>query len=142
MRSLVPEGSEDARIIDENVAEARKLAADTRNLKGKVRLAKKLQEQVRPDDVLFVFARAEKGPPMPLAVMKLRAADLPLDFVLDDTMAMAPGLALSKFPRIVVTARVSRGGQPAPQPGDLQGSSGAVANNAQGVRVVIDTVVP
>ncbi len=97
---------------------------------------------MRPDDVLFVFARAEQGPPMPLAAMKLRAADLPLDFVLDDSMAMAPGLALSRFPRIVVTARVSRAGTPAPQPGDLQGSSRAVANNAQGVRVVIDTVIP
>jgi cytochrome c-type biogenesis protein CcmH len=142
MRPLVPENSEDARVIDENVAEARKLAADTRQLNGKIEILKKFQDRVRPDDVLFVFARAEQGPPMPLAVMKLRAADLPLDFVLDDSMAMAPGLALSRFARIVVTARVSRGGQPAPQPGDLQGSSRAVANNAQGVRVVIDSVVP
>ena len=156
MRPLVPADSEDARAIDENVAEARKLAGDTRKradaprkqaaaagaLKGRVELSKKLQDRVKPDDVLFVFARAEQGPPMPLAVVKVRARDLPLDFALDDSMAMAPGLALSRFPRIVVTARVSRGGQPAPQPGDLQGSSGAVANNAQGVRVIIDTIVP
>src|SRR5258707_11597728 len=141
MQPLVPAGSEDERVIQENVGEARKLAAGARHPNGKVVISKKLQDQVRPDDELFLFARAEKGPPMPLAAMKLRAADLPLDFVLDDSMAMAPGLALSRFPRIVVTARVSRGGQPAPQPGDLQGSSRAVANNAQGVRVIIDTVV-
>jgi cytochrome c-type biogenesis protein CcmH len=78
---------------------------------------------------------------MPLAAMKLRARDLPLEFSLDDSMAMAPELALSKFPRIVVTARVSRSGQAAPQPGDLQGASRPVANDAQAVRVVIDTVV-
>ena len=78
---------------------------------------------------------------MPLAAMKLRARELPLEFSLDDSMAMAPGMALSNYPRIVVTARVSRSGQAAPQPGDLQGSSRAVANDAQTVRVTIDTVV-
>jgi cytochrome c-type biogenesis protein CcmH len=78
---------------------------------------------------------------MPLAAMKLRARDLPLEFSLDDSMAMAPEMALSKFSRIVVTARVSRSGQAAPQPGDLQGASRPVANDAQAVRVLIDTVV-
>jgi len=54
---------------------------------------------------------------------------------------MAPGMALSSFPRIVVTARISRSGGAKPQPGDLQGASAPVANNATGVAVTIDTVV-
>jgi cytochrome c-type biogenesis protein CcmH len=62
-------------------------------------------------------------------------------FALDDTMAMAPAAKLSNFPRVVVSARVSKSGQAAPQPGDLQGASAAVANDASGVRVVIDSVV-
>jgi cytochrome c-type biogenesis protein CcmH len=41
----------------------------------------------------------------------------------------------------VVSARVSKSGNAAPQPGDLQGASGVVANNARGVKVVIDAVV-
>jgi cytochrome c-type biogenesis protein CcmH len=56
-------------------------------------------------------------------------------------MAMAPGMSLSAHPRVVVVARVSRSGQPTAQPGDLQGTSGPVANDAQSVKVVIDSVV-
>ena len=79
---------------------------------------------------------------MPLAVLRKQVRELPLAFSLDDSMAMAPGMKLSSFPRVVVAARVSKSGNAAPQPGDLQGSSAPVANDAEGVRVVIDSVVP
>ena len=141
MLPLVPADSEDARVIRQNVEEATKLARPARSLRGSVEISGQLKDRLRPDDTLFLFARAAKGPPMPLAAMKLSARDLPFDFSLDDSMAMAPGMALSKFPRVVVTARVSRSGQAAPQPGDLQGTSRPAANNAQDVRVLIDTVV-
>jgi cytochrome c-type biogenesis protein CcmH len=142
MLPLVDAASEDARVIRENIDEAGKLAGAARGLQGRIELAGRLRDRVQPQDTLFVFARAEKGPPMPLAAMKFRAGDLPLEFAFDDSMAMVPGMALSKFPRVVVTARVARSGQAAAQPGDLQGTSRAVANDAQGVRVVIDTVLP
>jgi cytochrome c-type biogenesis protein CcmH len=152
MLPLVPEGSEDARAISENVAEAKKLAAigDTgkkepaaaaSGLSGVVHVAPQLAAQVKPDDVLFVFARAAEGPPMPLAVLRRKAADLPLEFRLDDSMAMAQGLKLSSFPRVIVAARISKSGNATPQPGDLQGASQAVANDARGVNLTIDTVV-
>jgi cytochrome c-type biogenesis protein CcmH len=51
-------------------------------------------------------------------------------------------MKLSAFPRVVVGARVSKSGNATPQPGDLQGASAAVANDAGEVRVVIDKVVP
>jgi cytochrome c-type biogenesis protein CcmH len=54
---------------------------------------------------------------------------------------MAPGLTLSAHPRVVVTARVSKSGGATPQPGDLQGASVPVANDASGVDVTIDAVV-
>lgn len=142
MLPLVPADSEDARVIRENVGEALKLAGTTRSLRGKIEISQKLKDRLKPDDTVFLFARAEKGPPMPLAALKLSGRDLPLEFSLDDSMAMAPELVLSKFPRVVVTARVSRSGRPAAQSGDLQGSSRPGANDAQGVRVLIDTVVP
>jgi cytochrome c-type biogenesis protein CcmH len=78
---------------------------------------------------------------MPLAVLRRSAGELPVDFALNDSMAMAPGMALSAHPRIVVTARISRSGSAKPQPGDLQGASVPVANDANGVNVVIDAVV-
>jgi cytochrome c-type biogenesis protein CcmH len=56
-------------------------------------------------------------------------------------MAMAPNLRLSGFPRVVVAARVSKSGNATPQPGDLQGASAPVANDASSVTVVIDSVV-
>ncbi len=140
MLPLVPPGGEDARAIQANVDEALAMKG-SRVLRGEVRLAEKLKGTVSPDDVVFVFARAAEGPAMPLAVVKKRVRDLPVAFALDDTMAMAPGGKLSLFPRVVISARVSKSGQAAPQPGDLQGSSAAVANDASGVRVVIDTVV-
>jgi cytochrome c-type biogenesis protein CcmH len=78
---------------------------------------------------------------MPLAILRKRVSDLPLQFSLDDSMAMAPGMRISAFPRVVVGARVSKSGQAKPQPGDLQGASAPVANDAAGVSVVIDSVV-
>jgi cytochrome c-type biogenesis protein CcmH len=78
---------------------------------------------------------------MPLAVQRVKVRELPVSFSLDDSMAMAPGMSLSAHPRVVVVARVSRSGSPAAQPGDLQGASAPVANDASGVAVVIDSVV-
>jgi cytochrome c-type biogenesis protein CcmH len=155
MLPLVPPDSEDARAIKENVAEARAKGglaaapavakADGKphpGLKGTVRISQKLRDKLAPGDTLFVFARAAEGPPMPLAILRRSAGDLPLEFALNDAMAMAPGLNLSAFPRIVVTARVSKSGDAKAQPGDLQGASKPVANDAKGVVVEINEVVP
>ena len=160
MLPLVPEGSDDARTIAENVDSARKLAGIGEpvnprekapperaiasagpGVRGVVRIAPELSRQVKPDDFLFVFARAAQGPPMPLAVLRARASDLPLKFNLTDAMAMAQGLNISAFPKVVIGARISRSGNATPQPGDLQGASAPVANDASGVAVTIDTVV-
>jgi cytochrome c-type biogenesis protein CcmH len=142
MLPLVEPNSEDARQIQGSINEARSLAgAPVRALNGRVSLAKSLAAQASPDDTVFIFARAAEGPPMPLAVKRVRVRDLPLEFSLDDSMAMAPGLNLSAHPRVVVGARVSKRGTPTPQPGDLQGISAPVANDARGVAVTIDQVV-
>jgi cytochrome c-type biogenesis protein CcmH len=140
MLPLVPADSEDARVIRENVQEARSIIGG-KDLKGSVSLSAKLRDQARPDDTVFIFARAAEGPQMPLAVKRVKVSELPAAFDLNDAMAMAPGISLSAHPRVVVVARVSRSGQATAQPGDLQGTSGPVANDAQGVKVVIDSVV-
>ncbi|HEX6530770.1 MAG TPA: c-type cytochrome biogenesis protein CcmI [Burkholderiales bacterium] len=142
MLALVPPDGEDARAIRENVQEARKLAGVPRKeLTGRVALSPKVKAQAGPDDTVFIFARAVDGPPMPLAVKRVKVRELPVAFALDDSMAMAPGLTISAHPRVVVVARISRSGGPTAQPGDLQGASGPVANDAQGVSVTIDSVV-
>ena len=140
MLSLVPADSEDARMIQANVNEARALSQQS-ILRGTVRLAPALKAKVAPEDTVFIFARAAEGSPMPLAVLKKQARELPVSFALDDSMAMTPGSRLSLFPRVVVGARISKSGNANPQPGDLQGASVPVANDSNGVTVVIDTVV-
>jgi len=141
MLPLVEPGSEDARQIQGSIAEARSLGGVAqRALNGRVSISKKLAAQAAPDDLVFIFARAVEGPPMPLAVKRVRVRDLPLEFALDDSMAMAPGMNLSAHARVVVGARISKSGQPTAQPGDLQGFSAPVANDARNVTVVIDSV--
>ncbi len=91
---------------------------------------------------MFIFARDPDGPRMPLAAMKITAAELPKTFALTDAMAMSPANTISKAKRIVVEARVSKSGNVAPQPGDLAGTSAPVAPGASNVRVSIDRIIP
>ncbi len=109
---------------------------------GTVALSPQLAAQVTPDDIVFVLARAAQGPKMPLAVLKKQVKDLPLQFSLDDSMAMQPQLKLSGFDEVVVVARVSKSGSPMAQSGDLEGLTKAVKPGAKGVNIEIDSVVP
>jgi cytochrome c-type biogenesis protein CcmH len=149
MLPLVPEDSEEARTIQANIDDAKSLSktrpgakgAAAKSLSGTVSLSPKLAQKVSPTDTVFIFARAAEGSPMPLAVLRKQARDLPVKFSLDDAMAMTPAAKLSGFPRVIVGARISKAGDATPQPGDLQGVSGVLANDSKGVSVVIDTVV-
>jgi len=111
-------------------------------LTGRVELDPKLAARVAPDDTVFVLARAAEGPRMPLAVQKFRAAELPRAFRLDDSMAMAPGMTVSSRPSVVVEARVSKSGNAITQPGDVRGTTAAVAPGTGDLRIVIGEVVP
>jgi cytochrome c-type biogenesis protein CcmH len=107
-----------------------------------VALSPALLEQAAPTDTVFVLARAENGPPMPLAVARHTVDDLPLDVRLTDAMAMMPAMTLSSFPRVEVIARVSKSGQAATQAGDLF-AAGQVVDSADppaAVQLLIDQV--
>lgn len=108
---------------------------------GIVNLDDSLKTRVRPDDTVFVFARAATGPRMPLAIVKIRVADLPYQFAFDDSMAMMPEMKLSQFGDVVIGARVSRSGSAMPSAGDLEGSSDKIKPGRTGVRVTIDRAV-
>lgn len=112
-------------------------------LRVNVTLAPGLKADMRDTDTLFIFAKALNGPPMPLAVVRKSAADLPLTVTLDDSQAMTPQLKLSGFDRVTIGARVSSSGQPIAQPGDLEGETSPVPTDTSGtVEVTIDRVVP
>jgi len=111
-------------------------------VKGRVKLAANLAGKAAPTDTLFVFARAAQGPRMPLALLKRQVKDLPLEFALDDSMAMMPSMKLSNYSSVVIGARVSHGGDAMASSGDLQGFSAPVKVGSSGVDVQIDQVVP
>lgn len=81
-------------------------------------LAPELQAQVKPDDTVFVFARAVGGR-MPLAIERIQVKDLPKRIVLDDSKAAMPTATISTVERVEIVARVSFSGTPKPQAGDL-----------------------
>ncbi len=79
---------------------------------------------------------------MPLAVLRAKVSDLPMNFKLDEGMAMMPGLKLGNFPEVVVGARISKTGNAIPASGDLQGLVKGVKPGASGLNVEISDTVP
>lgn len=97
-----------------------------------------------PDtSTVFIYARASSGPPMPLAVSRVQLKDLPAEVMLDDSMAMVPGMTLSSFADVVVGARVSKTGNAIRQAGDWMGETQSinVGSTSDTIKVTIDTLV-
>jgi cytochrome c-type biogenesis protein CcmH len=117
-------------VADPAPASSAAAAPDAVALDVTVKLDPKLAAKVEPSDTLFVFARAVGGPPMPLAVARLKAADLPAKVTLTDAMAMTPALTLSKFSKVDVVARISKTGNATPQAGDLESAPMEVATDS------------
>ena len=112
------------------------------SITGIVSVAPALQANIKPDDAVFVLARATEGSRMPLAVQRARGADLPLRFRLDDSMAMSPQAKISGAKQVRIEALVSRGGTANAASGDLLGSSLPVAPGDVRVVLIIDRVRP
>ncbi|HRP25786.1 MAG TPA: c-type cytochrome biogenesis protein CcmI [Thauera sp.] len=149
----IPSGNEMAAGVRESINNARAragmapLAADegaaapaattALTASGRLELAEALGDKVAPDDVVFVFARGEAGGP-PLAALRFTARELPLDFSFNGATMMMGDMPVPE--RIIVAARVAKGGDATARSGDLEGASAAVAPDASGLRVVIDRV--
>lgn len=109
----------------------------------KVDISKEARERFKANDVIFVYAKAKQGPRMPLAAKRMTLADLPVEVVLDDSMAMVEGMNLSAFEQLEVSARVSTSGSAIAQSGDYIGRidvDSKAANTSLGV--IINTLVP
>lgn len=117
-------------------------AATGSTVTGSVTLDPAVATKLSGGETLFIFARAEGGSRMPLALVRASAKSLPMTFALDDTQAMAPGVNLSSAQAVRIEARVSRSGSASPQPGDLVGTSAVVKPGARDVKIVVDKVVP
>ncbi len=135
LRAEFPKGSPDEQFIGKIISQVKGEAGQAeapsgpltgepkKSIRVKVGLAAALRREAAPEDTVFIFARAASGPPMPLAIVRKKVKDLPVEVTLDDSMGMVQGMNLSAFDRVVIGARVSKAGQAMPHAGDLQGLS-------------------
>lgn len=85
-----------------------------------VDIAAAVKDKIPADTTVFIFARAQSGSRMPLAVVRKQVKDLPIDVTLDDAMAMTEAMRISQFDKVNIVARVSFSGSAMAQPGDYQ----------------------
>ncbi|MBI5918662.1 MAG: c-type cytochrome biogenesis protein CcmI [Nitrosomonadales bacterium] len=161
---LMPKDSEDARMVEGGIQQAREFQAQVKGGKapaatqqapqppaqqaapaggreritGSVEIDPALLAQASPEDTVFILARAAEGPKMPLAILRAQVKNLPAQFALDDSLAMSPQMKISNFDQVVIVARVSKSGQATPQPGDIQGESAPVKPGSKGLKITID----
>ncbi len=152
---LLPPDSEDARMLQSAIAEVRGrdgkgpapapaptavAAAPTgASVSGTVELAAALKSKMAPDDTVMVIARVP-GSRMPVAVMRVRGAQLPMKFTLDDSLAMSPQSLISTAAEVEVEARISRSGQAKAEAGDLISPVQTIKVGARGVTLNVAQV--
>jgi cytochrome c-type biogenesis protein CcmH len=147
--AVLPADSPDTRIINGNIAEDSQLAGlpagsgnpaaagdASAQVSGTVTIDTALAARVQPGATLFIYAKAADSPGPPLAVLRTSAGAWPVNFKLDDSMAMLPTRRLSQFDKVVIEARVSRSGQAAPSSGDLYVTS-AVLRPLEGKKLAL-----
>ncbi len=95
-----------------------------------VTLDESLMSQVQPDNLVFIYAKAASGPPMPLAAKRLKVSDLPVQVTLSDSDAVMDQMKLSGFEQVKIGARVSKSGDPVAKPGDYFDETGAITRSS------------
>ena len=148
--AMLQPGSDDARMLEGAINDARAkaglpanavaAAAPGASVKGTVDLDPALKAKASPDDVVMVIAR-RPGTRMPLAVLRKRASELPLQFTLDDSLSMDPNSRLSSVREIEVEARISKSGLAKQEAGDLLSQAQTVKLGADGVALRVAKVV-
>ena len=164
MAQLQP-GSEDARMLQGAIDEVRARAgtsaqpaaaaaaaqagdgarpaavAGSGSVSGTVELAPSLKGKAQADATVMVIARLP-GSRMPVAVLRVRGARLPLQFTLDDSLAMSPQSLISTASEVEVEARISRSGMAVPEAGDLTSAVQTIKVGARGVKLNVAAVRP
>jgi len=134
--------------IDQAIASAKmggdQVVAAGGGIRVTVTVTKELQAKIQSTDTIFIFARALNGPPMPLAVVRQAVGTLPLTVELNDKQSMMPEMTLSKFPSVVVNARISKSGTPQGASGDLEAVAVPLTQNGklQQVELIINQIKP
>ncbi len=109
-------------------------------IRGSVSVAGTVAASVEASDTIYVIAKSE-GNPMPLAVLRRSAAELPFDFVLSDANSMVQGTGISDAGKVIVSARLAKAGDALNAPAKFGASSAAIdPHAAEDLSLVIDVV--
>ena len=125
LSGAIEEAKNQLRISDESTSSetvANKVDSALPHLTVDVSLAPSLETALASGDdkTVFIYAIAANGPRMPLAAVKIKASDLPISIVLDDTQAMTPQMRLSSVDRVHIYAVVSMQGSVGIKSGDFK----------------------
>lgn len=150
----LPPDSDEARTITASIAEARLKGglapanaptsapvSSNQGVSGQVLITPDLQPKIKPGDILMVIAR-KPGERMPVAVLKTAVTALPMNFVLNDALAMSPNALISQLPEVLIEARISKTGMAMPESGDLISKPQTIKVGTTNTRLMIDQVRP
>ena len=156
-KQLPPESNE-ARTIAESIAEARSKGGlapasplvnasasapvmSNQGVSGQVEITRELQSKIKSGDMLMVIAR-KPGERMPVAVLKTAVTAFPMNFVLNDALAMSPNTLISQLPEVLIEVRISKTGMAMPEAGDLISKPQTIKVGTTNTRLMIDQVRP
>ena len=148
LAAQLPPNTDEARAIEGSIAEARSkgglvaktpVAVTGKGISGQIELSNELKSKVKPGDVVMVIAR-QVGERMPVAVLKVPAGQFPMNFVLNDSLAMNPSAPLSKLAEASIEVRISKTGMAKPEAGDLISTAKTVKVGSENIQLLIDQV--
>ena len=146
----LPTESDEARAIAASIAEARSKGGlapasapviSDQGVSGQVEIAPELKSKIKAGDVLMVIAR-KPGERMPVAVLKTPVTAFPINFVLNDALAMSPNALISQMPEVSVEVRISKTGMAMPEAGDLISLSQTIKVGTTNARLIIEQIRP
>lgn len=146
----LPAESDEARAIAASIAEARSKGGlapagapviSNQGVSGQVEIAPELKSKIKAGDVLMVIAR-KPGERMPVAVLKTPVTAFPINFVLNDALAMSPNALISQMPEVSVEVRISKTGMAMPEAGDLISLSQTIKVGTTNARLIIERIRP
>ena len=116
-----------SKLADTSAGISKTLDSTAIEIHGRVSISESVAAQISPNDVVFIIAKTSNNP-MPLAVQRRSAAELPFDFVMSDADSMVKNAGISTAPDVVVAAKISK--------------SGDALNTAAGLETISGTIDP
>ncbi len=145
---LLPSNTDEARSIEASITEARvkgklppaaKEPISNKGVSGTIVIAPELKSRIQATDVLLVIAR-KPGERMPVAILKTGVGNFPMDFVLNDSLAMSSSALISQLSEVSVEVRISKTGMAMPESGDLISAVQTVQVGAKNIQLLVNQV--